>query len=92
MALAKPARKDSPSSSENVALLADCAVGSLGGAAPQQREGGRRGRRGQDGTSGHARIPLHMGFGGIGKAIAPIPLPRGMPLTFIDSGTGLSHT
>lgn len=62
---------------------------------PQQREGERKGRGGsqlpgQEGTSGYKRILLQMGLGGIGKATALIPLPMVMPLTFMDSGTGLS--
>lgn len=61
---------------------------------PEQREGERKGRGGsqlpgQEGTSGYKGILLQMGLGGIGKA-APIPLPMAMPLTFMDSGTGLS--
>lgn len=42
MALAKPLLKDHPFLSENVTLFADHAVGSLGRAVLQQREGGRR--------------------------------------------------
>jgi len=70
-------------------------LGAQGVLLPQQREGERKGRGGsqlpgQEGTSGYKRILLQMGLGGIGKATAPIPLPMVMPLTFMDSGTGLS--
>lgn len=69
-------------------------LGAQGVLLPEQREGERKGRGGsqlpgQEGTSGYKGILLQMGLGGIGKA-APIPLPMAMPLTFMDSGTGLS--
>lgn len=72
VALAKPALKGSYFSSVSVALFAGHAVGSLGRAAPQQREDRRRGIGGrilhvvappgqlpiQNGAAGCARISL----------------------------------